>query len=461
MRGIFKKLILACGTVLMTSACASHFVVPEPTFAPPTSVPPIDPATITIPVSIAMTSLRARIDSVFPEADSLDRAKCSALGGLVCHQYVYRRDTLDLKMINDRITFYTRLHFRARVGLPGGVGVASCGYAPQTMRRADLRLATNLYWRTDWRLASRATVVAPNILDACQVTMLRVDATPIVKRMIDAQSARIRQQFDSIIPALADLQPAADSLWRTLQHPIALDSTRTLWFQMSPDRISLAPLAGSGQATTTALVVTAHPRIVAGTAPPADAKPLPPLTLADPSRAIHVPLEIELPFDDLSRRATAALAGEVAGQGITVKEVNVWGTGDSAVVRVDLTGKISGAVFLLGRLGYDPISRSVLIDDLNYTIASANKMTSIKAALGAIRIRHALEAATGHGKLAVGSQVDILKSELGMELNRELAPGVMMSGYVRDARVDRFYAKPNAFVVRVVLDAEARVDVVR
>jgi hypothetical protein len=362
---MLRKLLSLAMLALSVDACASHFEVPEPTFAPPTTVPPIEQATIRIPVTISMASLKARIDSVFPAADSLDRAKCSAMGGLACYQYVYRRDTLDLKMINDRITFYTQLRFRARVGLPGGVGVASCGYDPETMRRADLRLATNLYWRNDWRLASRATVVAPNILDPCQVTVLRVDATPIVKRMIDAQSARLRQQFDSIVPAMADLRPVADSLWRTLLHPIAVDSTNTIWFTMSPDAVSLAPLSGTGQAVTTALVVTAHPRIVVGAAPPPNTKPLPALTLADPTGAIHVPLEIELPFDDLSKRATAALAGEVAGQGITVKNVNVWGVGDSAVVRVDLTGKINGAVFLLGRIGYDPVSRSVLINDLN------------------------------------------------------------------------------------------------
>src|SRR5262249_44520169 len=113
------------------------------------------------------------------------------------------------------------------------------------------------------------------------------------------------------------------------------------------------------------------------------------------------------------------------------------------------------------RIGYDPASRSVLIGDLNYTIASANKMTSIKAALGAGRIRRALEAATGHGKFAIGEQVDMLKTELGIELNRELAPGVMMSGYVKDARVDRLFAKADAFVLRVVLDAEAKVEVLK
>lgn len=454
-----RRLLSAALALFCSWGCASHFEVPEPAFAPPAAVPPMEQAVVRIPVSISMASVKERIDSVFPAADSLDRAKCSAMGGLVCHQYVYRRDTLDLKMFNDRITLYTQLRFRARVGLPGGIGVASCGYEPEAMRRADMRLATNLYWRNDWRLASRASVIAPSILDPCVVTMLRVDATPLVKRMLDEQSARIRQQFDSIIPAVADLRPVADSLWRTLQRPIAMDSASTIWLAMAPDRVSLAPLQGSGQTATTALIVAAHPRIVVGSAPVADVKPLPALTLADGVGGIHLPLEIELPFADLSQRATAALAGEVAGQGITVKQVTVWGVSDSAVVRVDLAGKITGAVFLLGRIGYDPVSRSVLISDLNYTIASASKMTSIKAALGAGRIRRALEAATGHGKYAIGDQVDMLKTELGIELNRELAPGVVMSGYVKDARIDRLYAKPDAFVLRVVLDAEARVDV--
>src|SRR4051812_18117186 len=191
--------ILGSIGVFVVAACSTHFEVPAPatplTSASAATVPPAEAAVIALPVSIAMASLKARIDSVFPAADSLDRAKCSAIGGLVCHQYVYRRDSLDLKMFNDRVTLFTRLRFRARVALPGNVGVASCGYDPEPMRRAEMRLATNLYWRADWRLASRATVLAPDIIDPCQVTVLKVDATPTVQRMIDGQLSRIRQQL--------------------------------------------------------------------------------------------------------------------------------------------------------------------------------------------------------------------------------------------------------------------------
>jgi hypothetical protein len=399
------------------------------------------------------------MDTIIPASDSLDRAKCAAIGGLVCHQYVYRRDSMALDMTGDRVSVFTALRFRGRVALPGVGGIASCGYDPEPMRRARLRLATTLYWRTDWKLASRSTVLAPEILDPCEVTVLHVDATPTMKRILDGQLARLKQQFDSVVPALADLRPTADSMWRTMLRPLALDSASTIWLSMSPDAISLAPLASDGAVVTTAIALTARPRVVVGPRPAADTRPLPSLTLAGKATGIHVPLDIEIPFDELGRRATALLSGEVAGKGIRVGQISAWGVGDTVVVKVGVEGKVSGSLYLLGRIGYDVQTRSVLIDDLRYTLESSSKMSSIKATLGASRIRKALADATGHGRLAVGDQVEQLKSQLGELLNRPLAPGVQLTGGVTDVRIDRLFATPQAFVLRIVLDADARIDV--
>ncbi len=167
-------------------------------------------------------------------------------------------------MANDRVSLFTRLRVRARVALPGVGGIASCGYAPEEMRRAEFRLATTLYWRADWRLASRATVLAPEILDPCQVTVLRVDATPMLRKILEGQLATLRQQFDSIVPSVANLKPAADSMWRLMQRPIALDSASTIWMAISPEAVSLAPLAGTPATVTSAISITARPRVVVG-----------------------------------------------------------------------------------------------------------------------------------------------------------------------------------------------------
>src|SRR5947199_3047533 len=342
----------------VVAACGGHFEVPVPVLAAPAASPPAsEPATITLPIAIALAKIRSQLDTAFPPADSLDRAKCTALGGLVCHQYLYRRDSLDLRASGDRVSLQTRLRYRAAVGLPAVGGIASCGFAPEAMKRAEVRLATTLYWRSDWRLGSRGTAIGTTLSDRCEVTLLHVDATSIVKRILDAQSEDLRRQIDSLLPSVADMRGAADSLWQLAQEPLALDSASTIWLTLSPETVSLAPVIGSASAISTALVLTARPRVTVGPKPSVSAQPLPTLTLARRSSGIHVPVEVELPFSDLSQKVTTALSGETAGKGMRVGEVKVWGVGDTAVVMLALEGKVNGSLYMLGRVSYDSVAR--------------------------------------------------------------------------------------------------------
>src|SRR5438094_2940765 len=239
-------LTLVASLAVLSAGCGGHFEVPVPVLAAPAVGPaPSDPATITLPIAIALSKIRTQLDSVFPPADSLDRAKCIALGGLVCHQYLYRRDSLELRASGDRVTLQTHLRYRASVGLPGVGGIASCGFPPEAMKRAEVRLATTLYWRSDWRLGSRGTTVGATLSDRCEVTLLHVDATPVVKRIIDGQSDDLRRQIDSLLPSVADLRGAADSLWQLSQQPMSLDSTDTVWLTLSPEMVSLGALIGA------------------------------------------------------------------------------------------------------------------------------------------------------------------------------------------------------------------------
>ena len=155
----------------------------------------------------------------------------------------------------------------------------------------------------------------------------------------------------------------------------------------------------------------------------------------DAHRGEHA-VEVELPFADLSQKVTTLLSADTAGKGLNVKEVKIWGVGDTAVVMVGLEGKVNGALYLLGRVSYDSLTRSVLLSDLRYTLESHDMMTRIKSTFGAGRIKAAIDSATGKGHLAVGEQLDSLKSRLNYELNRSLAPGVRLARTVRHCQTD-------------------------
>lgn len=417
---------------------------------------PDEPAIIALPVTLALTAVRSQLETSFPPSDSLDQAKCSSLGGVVCHQYVYRRDTLDLRMKGDRFSLFTRLRYRGRVAIPvGGAPLGSCGYAPDPMKRAEMRFETSLFWRNDWKLASRGTALSARLIDPCQVTALNIDATPVMQRMLDAQVRSLTREVDLSLPKLADLRPTADSLWHVLQEPTPVDSAGTLWLVMSPETVGLAPLAGTGATAVTSVVITARPRIVAGAKPAATKRPLPLLTLAPQSKGIHVPVRIELPYDELSKRATAQLLAETANEAVKVRGVQIRAAADTAVVNVDVAGRLNATLTLVGRVGYDTLARQVRIDDLHYTVESHGLLSRIKATLGAPFVKRAIDAATGHGKLSVGEQLDAMRMQLTKQLNRPLAPNMAVGGGVQSIRVLGVETTPTAFVVRVVLDGEA------
>jgi hypothetical protein len=463
---ILTSRLRAAVAALLLIACSGGQTAklePPAPVAAPITLPPMEPAVIALPVELSLAGLRAQIASQFPPTDSLDQAKCSSLGGIVCHQYVYRRDTLDLRMVAERVEFFTRVRYRGRVAMPGVGGIGSCGY-DEPMRGAELRMSTALYWRTDWKLGSRNTTLGATLLDPCQITMLKVDASPLMKRVIDAQLRRVRQQVDSAIPVLGDFKPAADSLWRTMQDPtpldtVALDTTNAAWLVMAPEGVSVAPLVGLGGLVTTSIVLTARPRVVIGSRPAPDVRPLPPLTLTRPASGMRIPVQIEVPFADLGKRMTALLAGEAAGQGLRVKEVTVRGASDSALIKVDVEGKLNGAFFLTGRFFYDEAARTINVHDLHYTVESSSAMTRLKVSLGAPLIKRALDQATGHGRLDIGAQLDTVQAMMTAELNTTLAPGMTISGAIRSMRVTDFFTLPNAWVLRVVLEGDAKLRV--
>ncbi|MGI9078378.1 MAG: DUF4403 family protein [Gemmatimonadaceae bacterium] len=436
-------------------ACGNRFEVPRPGDATRgTPLPPAEPARITLPVTVALAAIRARLDSQFPQVDSLGRAQCLSLGGAICHQYVYRRAALDLSMSGNRISLVTDLRYRARVALPGVGGIGSCGYGADRMKRAQLRLVSELYWRVDWSVGSRQTMLDANLLDPCRATVFNIDASPLMRRILGAQLERLRQAIDSIIPAVVTVKPAADSLWRTLQEPVQLDSG--VWLILSPDAARLSPLTGSGGAVRTTVTLIAHPRVVVGSRPALETSPLPSLALADASPGIHVPIDIEIPFADIERRATAQLAGETAGKEARVQRVKVWSAGDTAVVQVDLFGKVAGSLYLVGRVAYDPASRILSIADLRYTVQSRDVMSRIRVTLGASRIKGAVDNATSGGHWNAGTLLDRARDRLTQELNRSLARGTRISGAITSVRVGALYTTSSSFVLRVVLDGDAQ-----
>ncbi len=453
-----------CASFALVAGCFRNTSAPEvSTPASPTPAPVLAAASalaravVPVHVTYVLRSLRPSLDSLFPARDSLDRAACEVAVGLVCHQYVYRRDTLALRSAGNRLTIDTRLSYRARLGTVGVSRVASCGYAPEPMRRATLTMSTSLYWRKDWRIGARQSSAVATLLDACKVTVLGVDATGSLRNLINGQLNSFATAADTAIPVTADLRPLADSLWRSFIEPTALDTLGTLWLLLEPETIRVTPLVGNGPSIHTAIVLYARPRVVAGAKPRVTMRALPDVALGDAPPGFDVPLTVELPFAELERRAAILLAGETATGSVRVDSVHVRGLGDSIAVDLQVSGAIRGTLTLTSRLRWDNSSRELRLDELQWNLASRGALSRVKATLGAPLVSRAVRRATMGGRLPMGAQLDSARSELLRKLNGTVAPGIALGSSVNPLQILGVSATSTAIVVSARMTGQAGV----
>lgn len=439
-------------------ACHGNTAIAVDPTPVPVAVTAAIPSLAVVPVHVTYTlrSLRPSLDSLFPVRDSLNQAQCLALGGAVCHQYVYRRDSLVLSAQGDRLSIETRLAYRAQVGIAGLARVASCGYAPESMRRASLSVQTSLYWRKDWRLGARATQLTATLLDPCKVTVLGVDASKALQGVIDRQLTDFGQLADTTIPRVADLQPLADSLWRSFLEPTSLDTLNSLWLILDPQDVRVAPLVGNGPSFLTAITLYARPRVVAGAKPAALVKRLPTLTLGEAPANFDVPVSVEMPFAEIERRAGMLLAAEATGN-VHVDSMHVRGVADTVHVDLDVSGAMRGRLTLTARLRWNAALRELQLDDLAWTLASRGAMSRVKATLGAPLIGRAVRRATMGGRVPLGAQLDSVRVEMMRLLNGPIGVGVLLGSSVNDVQILGVTSTATAFVVQARLTGRAGV----
>ena len=417
---------------------------------------PVELAVIPVQVTYVLRSLIPVLDSLFPARDSLAEAACKSVARLVCHQYVYTRDPLTLSATGARFSISTTMRYRARVGVPGA-GVASCGYGDEAPRRASLSLATDLYWRRDWKIGSRETALKATLVDECLVTALHVDAKRPLQSMIDGQLKDFSAQVDSALPIAADLRPLADSIWRSFLEPTPLDTLNALWLVLDPETIRVVPLSGVGPSFRTAIVVYARPRVIAGAKPAAIDRALPTLSLGQNPGGFVVPVSVELPFDEVNRRATELLVAETANTSERVDSVHVKASGDSVRIVLDVSGSLRGRLTLMSRLRWDPAARELRLDDLDWSLESRGAMSRMKATLAAPLIGRAIRKATMGGRVPLGAQLDSVRTQMLQLLNRTVSPGVVLGGSITTLQVESVGTSESAFVVKARLLGQANV----
>ncbi len=277
-----------------------------------------------------------------------------------------------------------------------------------------------------------------------------------IQRFLNRQMAKID---DNIVQS--DFIRERESMaWDALQHPIPLADNLSLL--LNPQAVHVSTPSAQheqGDVFTVIIGLVARPKIIANNALHPSVSAVPRLSSAPAGRGFHIALESELPYDIVSSELAKRLVGRVFtrdGSTIKIGNLRVYGSGESAVLQVRVTGTMNGTIYMRGTPAYDDTSRRMYIRDLDYTVETKHVLVKAGDWLFHTRLREILE---DEAKWYVGDRIDELSSLLIKALNRKLTQHVAVSGTIDSIRPAAVGLTDSALRTILVVDGAAELNV--
>lgn len=421
-------------------------------------------STLAIPIRTDLSSISSDIEKRVETAFS---GKATERG--IDIEYKVDRDPIVLAMVGAGLHASTTVKYSLQA-CRGRFPCVSCGIG-EPRRLAEIKLHTKLTWDPTWRLRSHTTLLPVNYARPCQVTWLNIDVTRrFVAPEVEKQLTTAAHIIDRNVPALTNIRPQAQEIWNALQTPGEL-APRT-WLLLEPIDVALTPISGSGTNMMTTLLLRANTRVIVGDKPATTSRPLPSLkstASANAPSTMRVPFDLTLPYAEASALATRDYAGRtyrVNGKQLKLESIRLAPGSNGRVAfeaMIDYRGgalrNYRGLVNLEGTPRFDPATQSIVIPDLEYSLATRRGLLARIAERAAHEsIRNRLRESA---KFPLADRIATIRTELSRALTRQLAPGVTMRGHADTIEPQTVTPLLDALLIHVIAQGAAEVDLRR
>jgi hypothetical protein len=243
--------------------------------------------------------------------------------------------------------------------------------------------------------------------------------------------------------------------WNLLQTPIGLADS--LWLVINPIAVHRGPARGTGTTLVANVGLTAAPRVVLGSRPTVERRPMPQLDTAAIAEGLHILIEGVVDYDVASDMLMRQLGGrriQAAGHNLRIRNLRLSGIGSGRLaLEVLIDGSTTGRLFFVGTPHYDAATNEVYVPDLDFDVNTSHMLVSGLDWLRHDEFRRFLRE---RARFAVGNAIEEARANLGVGLNLKLSRDVQLSGDVISVRPLGVHATRRAVVLRAHAEARAR-----
>lgn len=458
--------LVGAGLWLLRSEAAHRLEVqrPQPAEGVVPAAHPLPASLLRVPVRVDLAPLVDVVDEALPRSwGSLDERLAVPEHDRLHVAVRVERGPVRASYSDSLALLSTRLSYRARAWydpplLPEvstGCGLDEEEPAP----RVDVTLESPLVLDREWRLRSevRAGAIAPASAedrDRCTVTILDFDMTGRVVSAARDLVGSMGPRADSAL-ATVDVRSEFAHWWETIAEPIRLDDE--VWLVLDPEAVARGPIRGTGEEVETVLALIARPRVVVGERPALEARPLPPLEVADGDGDLEVRAEAAAEYAEIGERINGELRGvefSAGGRTLRLRHAELSGVGDGRIaVALELEGDVRGTLYLVGTPTHDPELGLVTLPDLDFDVASREALVSGAAFVARVGL---LDRIREHAHVPLAPVLTWAREKVQEGFNARLSDQVRLEGDVDSVEVIGVQADAASLRVQARVTGDAR-----
>ena len=417
-------------------------------------------------VRVPAEELAAAVEEGFPavasrEDDWTDAATLGERGDI---QFLYRlvRGPFRYRMDQDQFfVWFDQVRYRiwARRSQGDGFVEGRCGHGNDPPKRLNLAARSALSWSDRWRLRTRTTFEEAVFVEPCLLTGLDVDATPVLKSLLQTRLAALAQSIDRIVRERTEAKQRAEVVWQKLQEPVEFAPGQ--WLEFHPRDARVSPITSNGTLVLlTSVNLVMEPRILRGSKPAHMSIPLPPLKLAPLAlEGFHLALPISVDYERINQRLEQEMVGQQfqtpLGDTVKVEGVQLYGSGDRLILALRVSGGVNGMLYATGTPVFEEGMGMLKFVDLDFTMDTRDVLMRSadwmfhENILGALR---------SHAYIDLSGQLQTLRSRLETALTRDLGPNARLEGEVMTLRPRGVYPTAGGVEVHVIAEGSIWVE---
>ncbi|MTH16170.1 DUF4403 family protein [Flavobacterium sp. LC2016-01] len=317
---------------------------------------------------------------------------------------------------------------------------------------------------TNWKLNTKTEFKSLNWNESPTMTVFgkNMPITYLINPAISIFKSQIEKTIDEAIETSMDFKPNVLSALEKLCTPFQMSDTYESWLRIVPIEVYSTNVKLKNDSFLLDMGMKCNMETIVGKKP--ESKFNANKTVLKPVAKIPNQISANIAaistYADASKIMTQNFANQEFGSGskkVTVKNVAIWHKDGKMVIALDVLGSINGTLYLNGFPQYNPQTKEIYFDKLDYVLDTKSRLMRTASWLGQGYILRKMEE---NCRYSIQPNLEEGKKSMASYLkNYSPMPGVFVNGKMEDIQFDKIQLTNQAIIAFIKINGTVNVSV--